>query len=225
MAEKALTGEVETGPLKISTTLMKMSVSMTAKTDPEAAQRYVDMVCVAIGKEEDNINKLRNLLGRMALAVRINKLYQPNFKLFRDYVQHLEDTHGLKTSSIYNAIGFVQQFAGVTPDQAAEIPIRNQVIAAQAARTAEPGQLKEIVRYASRPEAEYREKLQERGLLPKLGRPEGGKRDNGTVTLAVPLVSAKVAQRFRANAKEHGGPAKYLNHLLNLDRKAEAAAA
>lgn len=230
MGEKALalTGVVLTGPPeKIQTAITKWAVSMSEKTNPEAALAYIDMVCKATKTKDLELGRLRNLLGRMVLSVRQHKLYQPRFEFFKDYVDSLEKEHGLKSTSIYNAMDFVDL---LLPDQAsleqapAGISIRTQATAVSAARKVETtAQRREILKFATLPEPLFRQKMEEKGYLTKQGRPEGGKRETGTVNLSVPGVSAKVAQRFRTAAKEYGSPAKYLNHLLGLDRKAEAA--
>lgn len=225
-AEKALTGEVLTGPVvKIPTAVTKMSVSMTEKTDPDRAQQYVDVVCEAYDRRDQDLSKMRVLLGQMVFAVRENKLYQPKFRLFGEYLEDLEKRKGVSVATIYNAVKMIEQLAGVDTDLLGGLSVKNQNTAATAARRAEPARVKEmIIKYASLPNPQFREKLAEKGLLTKLGRPDGGKRDTGAVNLIVPGVAAKAAQRFRTLAKDHGGPAKYLNHLMSLDRsKAQAA--
>lgn len=222
-AEKALTGEVLTGPpVKIPAEVMKMSVSMSEKTDPEMAQQYVGMVCAAYSKRDDDLSKLRYLLGRMVLAIREHKLYQPNYRLFGDYIAYLETEHRVKGTTIYNAVNFVELLPEVSLELAGGISIRNQNIAAKAARKATPAQLKEIVRHAELPESEYREALAEKGIGVKQGRPKGGRRNTGTVTLSILEVAARTAQRFRTNAKEYDSQAKYLNHLMSLDKSTTA---
>ncbi len=222
MAEKAiaLTGEVLTGPpVRIPPALTKMSVSMSEKTDPDSAQRYIEVVCEALRNRGDDVIRLRMLLGKMALAVKKYKLYQPAFPLFRQYVESLESTYELGKSTIYNAMAWVENLDGVTPAQVEGVSVMNMNTATQAARRAEPSQVQEIMKYAKLPNPKFEKKLQEKGLLVKRGRPEGGARETGTVNLIIPSVNAKTAQRYRANAAEHGGPAKYLNHLMNLDKQ------
>lgn len=221
---KALTGEVLTGPpMKIPTEMTRMSVSMSEKTDPEAAQNYIAVVCAAYSKRELDISNLRVLLGKMVLAVRENKLYQPRFKLFGEYMEHLEKEHGVSTATIYNAVGMIEQLPDVPTEVLGRLSVKNQRTATQAARRAEPEQVKQIMKYAGLPNPKYREKMEDLGLLPKQGRPEGGQRTSGTTYLNIPDISVRMALRFRTHAKEYGGAAKYLTHLLSLDTKSAAA--
>lgn len=224
--DKALTGEVLTGPpVKIPTAIARMSVSMSEKTDPESAQHYVGVVCEAYALRDDDLSKMRVLLGKMVFAVRKHKLYQPQFRLFGDYLSYLEKEHGVSGTVIYNAVRMVEQLAGVSSEVLSGLSVKNQNTATIAARRAEPAQVKEIMKYASLPNPQFREKLEEKGLLNKQGRPEGGKRDSGVVNLVILAVAAKAAQRFRTNAKEYDSPAKYLNHLMSLESRSKSEAA
>lgn len=221
MSERALT--VLTGPpMKIPTAVMKYTVSMSPETTPESAMEYMEQVCAAVGVGENTLSRLHVLLGQMAYSVKKYGLYKPAYKKWGPYMEYLEGKHGLKKSSINNCIAAVQVLQ-ISPEEAEKIPVRNLVLATQAARNAEPRQLKQIKIDAANLQApELRAKFTSKKLIVARGRPEGGFRESGIVRLGI-YVTTAFAQRFRKQAEAYDTPAKYLSYLVSLEPKKAAA--
>lgn len=212
-------------PMKVPAAVSKFTVSMSADTDPESAMQYIGAVGTAVAKREDDLGRLRTVLGQLVYQAKQLQVYKPKFSTFGEFIAAIEQEYSLEHTSVMNCVSFVRTFPSITPTDAAKMPVRNMTTAVRAARKAEsPQQRTAIINAAIKlPAAEFERSMKAKGLLATLGRPEGGSRSAGTVTLSIPT-GARTATRYRENARQRNmSMGEYLEHLLSLEPKVKAA--
>lgn len=214
-----LTGAVN-GNLKLPT--LNISVSLTADTTSVQAMHAVDAVCTALARQAQSIGYLRVLLGRLLAEVQDRELYKPEFVTFEAYKESLDVKYRLSRTVLNNALMIVRQLPHITPEDAADKPVVSLMLVARAAANgAETRVVNRLFKESGEKTIdEFREKVEEQGLVGKRGRPEGGARKSGPVTLRI-VTSARAKKKFLDRAGDD--PGKYLEILLSLDVQAAAA--
>lgn len=214
-----LTGAVN-GNLRLPT--LNISVSLTADTTSVQAMHAVDAVCTALARQAQSIGYLRVLLGRLLAEVQDRELYKPEFVTFEAYKESLDVKYRLSRTVLNNALMIVRQLPHITPEDAADKPVVSLMLVARAAANgAETRVVNRLFKESGEKTIdEFREKVEEQGLVGRRGRPEGGARKSGPVTLRI-VTSARAAKKFRDRAGDD--PGKYLEVLLSLDTEAAAA--
>jgi hypothetical protein len=213
-----VSGEILTGAVSgnLKLPMLSVSVSLTPDTTSTQAMHAVDAVCTALARQAQSIGYLRVLLGRLLAEVQDRELYKPEFATFEAYKESLDVKYRLSRTVLNNALMIVRQLPDMQPEDAADKPVVSLMLVARAAANgAETKVVKKLLKEAGeRTIEEFREKVEEQGLVGKRGRPNGGARRSGPVTLRI-ITNARTAGRFRDRAGDD--PGKYLERLLSLD--------
>lgn len=216
-----LTGAVN-GNLKLPT--LNISVSLTADTTSVQAMHAVDTVCTAYSLQTRSLGYLRTLFGKLMVEIQNRELYKPEFRYFELYMDSLDEKYRLSRTVITNAMRLVRDVPGLSPEEAEDKPIVSLMLVARAAKQgADSRVVKKLLKEAGeRTIDDFREMVEEQGLVGKRGRPEGGARKSGPVTLRI-VTSARTANKFRDRAGDN--PGKYLEQLLAIDTESARVAA
>lgn len=220
-------GEVLTGnPVddRLTIPALRINVSLDSNTTATAAMAAVDSICVGIDRQTRGLSALRVILGRILSEIHRRKLYRPLFATFEAYTTMLDGKYGLTRTTLRDALRVVQVFPDLEPEQAEAIRLTNLNLVTKVVADAEKNNGGMVARdrkmllgqAAKLSVVDFKEKLQGNGLILRQGRPEGGHRTSGTVSLRI-LCSARVAQSFRKNAGEED-QGKYLERLMALDK-------
>lgn len=219
MASKALVKVLTAPVVEMPSALNKFSVNMSGETDPQEAMKAVETVCTVFSKHQDNLSRTRVVMGQMIRGMKRFELYKPAFANYGEYLASLEEKFGIGLTALKDSVTIVERCPELTPEVAESIPVKSLSIATRAIMNAEPRQRAQIMRDAvTQTTVVFRDKMEGKGFLPSLGRPSGGSKSEGVVTLAIPAVSARSAKKFRTDAAANDRtPAKHLQYLMSLD--------
>lgn len=174
---------------------LKVHISLGPKANSLQAMEAIDAICVALSRQEASAQHLRILLGRTLAAIQEKRLYEPDHATFEEFTLAVAEKHRLSRTTVRESLMIAKNLPMLDMRQAEEMPMLNIALAARAAKKASPREMPGIIKAATRTTViEFRQKMEERGLIAHRGRPEGEKSD--TVTLHIKVKPA-VADRWR----------------------------
>lgn len=218
---KTVSGELTVvNPILVNMALpaLKISVAMGADTTPDEAISAVDTLFGAMDEFNKNLCSLRVAAGHMIREIKDRELYRPRFDDFEGYKAYLAEKHGLSRTVVQDALLTVTIFPKIKAEDVKDMKsVVNLANAARAARHMEPKDAQKLLKEASKMSVlKFREKLEDDGLLPKRGRPDGGRRSSGPVLLRI-LVPASLSKRFKDKVAQLGvKEEKFFRTLLDL---------
>ncbi len=125
------------------------------------------------------------VLGQVLVRIQDNKLYNPDYRSFRQFLMDAEKKTKTSRSILFECMS-IAAIPRIEPEEVEKMPYTNVNLLARAAKVIEdPKILTEVRKDAAKlGVAAYREKLEAKGLLAKRGRPDGRRR-RGPITLHI----------------------------------------
>lgn len=207
--------EIEQISDKISAKAFSITVALPADADHGAAMRQVGILCVAIGRSELTLKHARILLGRMMMAVKNRRLYEPEFENFEDFKGWVIEKYRLSRPTLQRALRFAKALPDMEPEEAEPIPFDSLNLLAQIAGKADKRQMAQLRKEAATaPIIELRAKAVGMNLLKPQGRPSNSETRRGPVMLKLTLTPA--LRRRWADMRGDESDSRFLARLLDM---------
>lgn len=142
------------------------TVSLGKGATHSQAMKAIDTVCSHLHRSEVSTEKLRMLLGRLAVVVSDNRLYEPEYTSFEQYTQAMIAKHHLSRATFRDAMMIARRLPNLTQAQAESVPMTSLTLVARAAKDAKPAQVDKLLKDAATlPPADLRNKVAAMGLI------------------------------------------------------------